>query len=214
MFEYLKQYQNRRIVVDSRDPILEGDHSILDVDYTEVFKEQCPDTVEEIDPNVPKPLVKEMEMCAFVDSDHAHDRVTRRSITGLIIIIGRTPVYFMSKRQGAIETSTYRAECCAMETAVEDVVSIRYMLRCLGVKVTYAPLVFGDNLGVIQNCSISDNLLKKKHVAISYHKARESAAAAMTHPVKIGTDDNFVDALTKALKTKTYHRLINELTIV
>jgi len=66
----------------------------------------------------------------------------------------------------------------------------------------------------LQNCTIAESLLKKKHVAISYHKARECAAAAITHPVKIGSDDNFADALTKALKTKTYHRLINELTIV
>ena len=35
-----------------------------------------PDAAEEIDPNVSKPLIDEMENCAFVDSDHAHDCVT------------------------------------------------------------------------------------------------------------------------------------------
>ena len=64
--------------------------------------------------------VDEMDITAFVDSDHAHDRMTRRSITGLLILVGRTPVYFMSKRQGAIATSTYGAELCAMKTAVEE----------------------------------------------------------------------------------------------
>ena len=43
------------------------------------------------------------------------------------------------------------------------------MLRCMGVKAEDASYVFGDNLGVIQNVTIKDSLLKKKHVAISYH---------------------------------------------
>ena len=90
----------------------------------------------------------------------------------------------MSKRQGAIETSTYGAEFCAMRTAVEEVQSVRYMLRCLGVKVDTASLICGDNKGVVQNCTISDSLLKKKHVAIAYHKTRESAAAGIVHPIK------------------------------
>ena len=61
-------------------------------------------------------------------------------MTGILILVGRTPVCFMSKRQGATETSTYGAEFCAMRTAVEGVTSIRYMLRCHGVKVRHASL--------------------------------------------------------------------------
>jgi len=36
-----------------------------------------------------------------------------------------------------------------MKTAVEEVQSVRYMLRCLGVKINHASLVCGDNKGVI-----------------------------------------------------------------
>ena len=57
-----------------------------------------------------------------------------------------------------------------MRTAIEEVQSVRYMLRCLGVKVKHATLICGDNKGVIQNCSLPESLLKKKHVAIAYHK--------------------------------------------
>jgi hypothetical protein len=40
--------------------------------------------------------------------------------------------------------------------------------------------LFGDNLGFVQNATMKDDsLLKKnKHVAISYHKVREAAAAS------------------------------------
>ena len=56
------------------------------------------------------------------------------------------------------------------------------MLRCLGVKVKYASLIFGDNIGVIQNNTILDSLLRNKHVAIIYHRIREVATAGiLTH---------------------------------
>ncbi len=43
--------------------------------------------------------------------------------------------------------------------------------------------VWGDNLGIIQNLTIKDSLLKKRHVTISYHKIREEATAAGSmHP--------------------------------
>ena len=138
IFGYLKKYKNRRIVIDSRDPILVGGKDALNLNSPELFKEQYPDAAEEIDTKIPIPRVDEIQITAFVDSDHAYDKVTRRSITGLLILIGRTPVYFLSKRQGAIATSTYGAEFCAMRTAVEEVQAVRFMLRCLGVRVKHA----------------------------------------------------------------------------
>ena len=208
VFGYLKKRVNRRIVVDSRDPIYIGGEEALQIDFTEELGTDYPGACEEVDTKLPEPLVDEMAITVFVDSDHAHDKVTRRSITGIIIFVGRTPVFYSSKRQGAIETSTYSAEFCAMKTAVEETIAVRYMLRCLGVKVDYASTILGDNLGVIQNSSISESLLKKKHVAISYHKVREAAAAGIVHPVKTDGADNFADILTKAQESKTFARLV------
>ena len=212
IFGYLKKYKNRRIVIDSRDPIFVGGKDALNLNFPELFKEQYPDAAEDIDTKIPIPRVDEIQITAFVDSDHAHDKVTRRSITGLLILIGRTPVYFLSKRQGAIATSTYGAEFCAMRTAVEEVQAVRYMLRCFGVRVKHATLICGDNKGVIQNCSLPDSLLKKKHVAIAYHKTREAAASGMIHPIKTRSEHNFADILTKAVSSKTFWSLYGKLT--
>jgi len=99
----------------------------------------------------------------------------------------------------------------AMRTAVEEIVSIRYMLRCLGVHVDNATHVYGDNLGVIQNATIKDSLLKKKHVAISYHRVRESVASSVIFPIKIQSKDNFSDCLTKSLRIGDHNQLVNGL---
>lgn len=87
IFGYLKKYKNRRIVVNSNVPIVIGGKDVLELNFQDLLKSEFPDAIEEIDCKVPKPLVEEMEIIAFVDSDHAHDKVTRRSITGLLILV-------------------------------------------------------------------------------------------------------------------------------
>ena len=72
----------------------------------------------------------------------------------------------------------------------------------------HASLVCGDNMGVVQNATISESLLKKKHVAILYHKTGETAAAGIAHPIKTGGADNFADVLTKAQTLKCFSTLV------
>ena len=171
----------------NRYRIIKGRKDALAKDYTEVIKEFYPDAAKELDVKLPNPLVEdELEITASVDSaDHAHDNnkaTTRRSMTGLLILVGRTPVFFMNKCQGAIETSTtYGAVFCVMTTAVEKVQeAVRCIIRCLGVKVRHASLICGgNNMGVIQNCTLPDSLLKKKKlVTITFLKTTEAGAAA------------------------------------
>ena len=124
VFGYLKAFPNARSTVDSRDPIYEYGEEHLKVNLQTKMEKFYPEASEEIDRRLPKPLVPEMSTTVFVDSDHAHDKVTRRSITGMIIFVGRTPVQGLSKRQGSIETSTYGAEFNAMRTASEEIIAI------------------------------------------------------------------------------------------
>jgi hypothetical protein len=49
-------------------------------------------------------------MTVYVDADHAHDLVTRRSITGILVMLNKTPIRWVSKYQKTVETSTYGSE--------------------------------------------------------------------------------------------------------
>jgi hypothetical protein len=80
---------------------------------------------------------------------------------------------------------------------MEELILLRYLLQCSGFKAKHAGLLFGDNLGVIQNICLKDKLLKKKHVAISYPKSQECVAAGIAHPVKTPGLDRYADVLTK-----------------
>jgi len=85
-----------------------------------------------------------------------------------------------------------------MKIVVEEVMSVRYMLRCLGVKVARPKLILGGNRSVIINATILSSLLKKKHMVISYHMTREATAAGICRPLITNGKWNFSDICTKA----------------
>jgi hypothetical protein len=209
LFGYLKKNPNRRIVLDSR-PLLVDDDLRTDSFHPD-FLEDYPDAKEDVALDHPPAYGRELETSVFFDADHAHDHVTRRSISGLIVFVGSTPVIWHSKRQGCIATSTYCAEFISMRSAVEEAISIRYMLRCLGVPVTRPTDLYGDNFGVIQSAEIPEGELKKKHIAISYHYVREAIAARIVNAHWCRSTENFADICTKALGTNIFKDLVEEL---
>ena len=142
----------------------------------------------------------------MVDSDHAHDKKTRRSLTGLIVYVGSTPVTWKSKRQATVASSTYAAEYSALRSATEEAVGLRYMLRCLGCKIECPTDIFGDNLSVIQNSQNPEADLSKKHVAISFHVTREAVAAGVIRPYWLQGVNNAPDILTKQLSRDAHRR--------
>ena len=78
---------------------------------------------------------KEIQITVFVDADHARDKVTRRSVTGILVLLNNTPVRFYCKRQKTVETSTYGSEMVAVRITVGIILELRYMLRMLGVPI-------------------------------------------------------------------------------
>ena len=127
-FGYLKMVPNPQIAIDSRPMQFSRTHP----DYEKLrpdFLDDYPEAIEEWDKSFPPSFGPVMWSSFLVDSDHAHDKKTRRSITGVIGFVGSTPVIWYSRRQGSIASSTYAAEFSALRTATEEAVSLRYMLR-------------------------------------------------------------------------------------
>ncbi len=113
-------------------------------------------------------------MSIFFDSDHGYDKVTGRSMSGIIVLVGSTPIIWRSRRQGAVQTSTYGTEFSAMHMATEEAITTRYMLRSLGIAVSKPSKLAGDNAGVISNATSPDASLKKKTCCVIIsHRTRK-----------------------------------------
>ena len=163
---------------------------------------------EELPPDMPEPLGKEVQVTAFCDSDHAGDKVTRRSRTGVLIFINRAPIIWHSKKQNSIETSSFGSEFTALKVCVELCEGLRYKLRMMGVPLDGPSVIKADNQSVINNSSIPESVLKKKSNSIAYHYVRERAAMGVCHVSYEPTDTNLADALTKIQAGPVRQRLM------
>ena len=206
---YLKKYPKRGYTINPQPPKISGEYQ--EVQLKKDFGNQYHYFTEDIDPRFPEQLLPELDINIFCDSDHGHDKVTGRSITGLISFVGSTPVTWQSKRQSSVQTSTFGAEFVALKKAVEEAVEIRYHLRSMGVKVSKPTSIFVDNSGVVINASDPGSTLNKKCVALAYHFVREHAANSIVQIRKIDSTDNYADPFTKSLTSSDHHDFFYEI---
>jgi hypothetical protein len=117
-----------------------------------------PDASEEIPKDLHPEKGPRVRMIVNVDADHAHDLVTRRSITGVLVMLNNTSIRWVSKRQKTVETSTYGSELVASMNAMELILEIRYMLRSLGLALDEPALMLGDNMSVVLNTTFHSSV--------------------------------------------------------
>ncbi len=84
----------RRLILNHTMP--EVDESVF---HHGDWKDFYGNVIEEDPPNMPAPLGNPIQMSCFVDADHAGNKVTRQSHTGVSILLNNTPVIAFSKQQ-------------------------------------------------------------------------------------------------------------------
>ena len=160
---------------------------------------------------MPTPVTDEAYITVYVDASHACNVVTRRSVTGILLCVNKTPIRWYSKRQNTVETSTYGFELVAARIAAELAMEYRYKLRMMGFKVSESVTFFIDNQSVVTNTSLPSSPLKKKHNAIAYHRVREAIAAKILKVYHLDTEFNRADILTKALPAHKHQYLLKHI---
>ena len=206
VLSYLKTFPNGKIVFDTH-PLPAEPNTGEEYNWDEFY----PDACEEIPHDMPSPKCRPVHISAYVDADHAHDLVTRRSVTGVLIYLNNTPIRSICKRQTTVETSTYGAELVATKMAVEAIMEIRYQLRMVGVPIEGPAIVYGDNMSVVLSTSVPSSVLKKKMLALCYHRVREAIAAKIIVYKHIRSEQNKADILTKPLGGLSFHNLVKDI---
>lgn len=206
IFGYLRNYPQGELLINPK-PFDHGKSKGID----DTWKEYYPDATEELPPDQPEPLPRKAQITIYVDADHAHDTVTRRSVTGIMIFVNQTLVKYVSKRQKTVETSSYGSELVAARMATELAMEYRYSLRMLGVEIDGPCRMFGDNNSVILNTTMPSSMLKKKHQSIAYHATRMAQASGVLSFEHVRSEDNWADILTKPLSRKKFHELVKPL---
>lgn len=115
VFGYLKAHHHSHIIFDSSYPEINREPFKEDTDRTPFYGEMT----EAVSQQAPQPRGKVVVLQMFVNSDHAGDKVTRRSQSVYIQFVGMSLIAWYSKKQGSVETSTFGSEFVALKTGFE-----------------------------------------------------------------------------------------------
>ena len=148
---------------------------------------------------MPKSRGLGMIVSAYLDSYHTGDTVTRRSRTGFLVYCNSALVYWMSKKQSSIETSSFGSYFCAMKVCTEYLRGLQFKLRMMGIGCYCPSFIYGDNQSVLSNTTMPHPMLKKKSNYIAYHFVCEGTARDEWKITYISTHENHSDMLTKPL---------------
>ena len=194
IFAYLNNHTRSKLVLDDME-IIPDENMFHDAEWNEFYQ----DSYEPIPENAPDPLIPELNIPWFVDSDHAGNVMTRWSHKVILTYLNNTPISWYSKLQITVESSTFRYEFNSLRISVDQVKSLRYKLRMFGIKVEKPSEIFCDNEIVTKNSSIPESTLSKNHNSVCYHRIREEVASNMIRVAWLSGELNYEDLFKKPL---------------
>jgi hypothetical protein len=198
IFAYMKKKPKLSIYLDPSLPLIDYGESRTNI---EDFQEQYRGAEEPMPHNMPRPRGRPVTTTEFVDASHAASKKTRKSHTGYLLFINRAPIFWYSKRQQTVETSSFSSEFIALKAGVECAAYARFKLRMFGIPMIegHGTNIFCDNENVVKNSSNIESALNKKHSSIAYHYVRWAVAAGTITVAWIESGENLSDAFTKRL---------------
>ena len=127
VFGYLRKYHNTELAFDPSDPMVDESaferRDWVSSEFGNLLEER-----KELLPNMPQLRGAGFVTRAKVDTDHAADAITRRSRTGFIVCANYTPMFWCSKKQNSVESSSFGSEFMEMKVCCECLRGHRHRL--------------------------------------------------------------------------------------
>ena len=149
------------------------------------------------------------KLLAYSDSDWATDRDNRRSQTGGVILLGGTPIIWISTQQTAVAVSSTEAEINALREVTKHTLWIRHVMKELGLLSQQFVPIYEDNTSAIllvHNPAVNS---VNRHTDISPQFVTEHIVEFKTISVEhIPSHFNLADIFTKLMKEPRGSELI------
>ncbi|GJY45755.1 putative ribonuclease H-like domain-containing protein [Tanacetum coccineum] len=147
------------------------------------------------------PRESTFDLESYSDSDYAGANLDRKSTTGGCQFLGRRLITWQCKKQTIVATSTTEAEYVAAASCCGQVLWIQNQMLDYGFNFMNTK-IYIDNESTI--CIVKNPVYhsKTKHIAIRHHFIRDAYEKKLIQVLKIHTNDNVADLLTKAFDGK------------
>ncbi|GJR03681.1 hypothetical protein Tco_0526665 [Tanacetum coccineum] len=152
--------------------------------------------------------VSSFDLEAYSDSDYAGANLDRKSTTGGCQFLGRRLISWQCKKQTIVATSTTEAEYVAAANCCGQVLWIQNQMLDYGFNFMNTK-IYIDNESTI--CIVKNLVFhsKTKHIAIRHHFIRDAYEKKLIQVLKIHTDDNVADLLTKAFDVNSLYEVFS-----
>ncbi|GJV99280.1 putative ribonuclease H-like domain-containing protein [Tanacetum coccineum] len=146
---------------------------------------------------------------AYSDSDYAGASLDRKSTTGGCQFLRSRLISWQCKKQTIVANSTTEAEYVAAANCCGQVLWIQNQMLDYGYNFLNTK-IFIDNESTI--CIVKNPVFhsKTKHIEIRHHFIRDSYEKRLIQVIKIHTDHNVADLLTKALDIDDWNGAVRQ----
>ncbi|GJT41958.1 putative ribonuclease H-like domain-containing protein [Tanacetum coccineum] len=153
------------------------------------------------------PRVSSFDLESYSDSDYAGANLNRKSIIGGCQFLGRRLISWQCKTQTIVATSTTEVEYVAAASCCGQVLWIQNQMLDYGLnfKNTKIYIDIESTICIVKNLVYHS---KTKHIAIRHHFIRDAYGKKLIQVLKIHTDDNVADLLTKAFDVSKFQFLV------
>ncbi|GJZ42651.1 hypothetical protein Tco_0589906 [Tanacetum coccineum] len=143
------------------------------------------------------PRVSSFDLESYLDRDYAGANLCRKSTTRGCQFLGRRLISWQCKKYTIVATYTTEAEYVAAASCCGQVLWIQNQMLDYGFNFMNTK-IYIDNESTI--CIVKNPVYhsKTKHIAIRHHFIRDAYEKKLIQVLKIHTDDNVADLLTKA----------------
>lgn len=114
-----------------------------------------------------------LALSAYCDADWAGDLINRRSITGMVVFLGSSPVTWSAKKQPIVSTSSIEAKYRSLAITTTKLYWLRMLLKDLGVYLYHPPILWCDNVSALALAANPIFHARIKHIEVDYHFVRE-----------------------------------------
>ena len=141
----------------------------------------------------------------FVDADHGGDKDTKRSTSGLVVMMNGGPVTWFSRLQKLTALSSAESDIFAVVDAAKEALHIRLLCEEMGVRPLGKPMrIYEDNTACIQMGHSLRGSNSARHFQLRLRFLHERIRNGEIEFAKVDTKEQLADGFTKALPLPAY----------
>jgi len=154
------------------------------------------------------------QLIGYCDADYANDEKTRKSTTGLAMILAGAPISWTSRRQSVVAQSTAEAEYIAAADATKEILWLRELLKNVGAEQKDSTELRIDNQAAIKLIRNPELHRPTKHIDVRFHLIRDHVEKKNICIEYVSSKEQLADIFTKGLPRETFVQSRDELNVV